>query len=180
MPFMAAETHNFAGRLIALIESGAEQLTQSTLEKLQSNPRTRSYRRLSSADLYGRVYDVYHDLGRWLLEKTDGAVRSRYNDLGQQRFKEHIPLDEVLWAMVLTKKQLRNYLAAWAPADSAVELYRQRELDYLIGQFFDRAMCYTTEGYEQMRGGSGSEPLEREELSSPVARDRHTSGGWVL
>jgi hypothetical protein len=76
----------------------------------------------------------------------------------------------------LTKDYLRAYISAWAFADSAVELYRQQELDRLIGHFFDRAMCYAAEGYERMlEGQRRTERSEREELS-PV---RH-SGGWVL
>lgn len=174
---MTQVTHSFAGRLIALIESHAEQLTQTSIDQLRNNPRTKSYRQLSPTELYKRVYDVYRDLGVWLLEKTDDAIQSRYNELGQRRFWEHIPLDEILWGMVLSKRHLRNYLAAWAPADSAVELYRLREFDNLVAQFFDRAMCYTAEGYEHARteAESGS---PRQGEPSRVERDTH--GGWVL
>jgi len=179
---MSQATHSFAGRLIALIESHAEQLTRTTVEKLQNNPRTKSYRALSSRDLHGKAYAIYHDLGCWLLEETETAIQARYNELGEQRFKERIPLEEVLWAMVLTKRHLRNYLAVWAPADSAVELYRQRELDHLIDRFFDRAMVYTTEGYERMRAETRKGDVEasaREEPAS-VAHRGETHSGWVL
>jgi hypothetical protein len=179
---MVHENHNLAGRLIGLIESHAEQLTRSAVENLRTNPRTRSYRTVPFDELYGRVYDVYHDLGRWLFEKADSAIQSRFNEVGEMRFKQGVPLQEVLWAMVLTKNHLRNHLAAWALADSAVELYRQRELDHLIAQFFDRAMCYTTEGYERMRNANrtvDSESAEREELPA-VGRHPKTHGGWIL
>ena len=180
---MVHENHNLAGRLIGLIESNAEQLTRSTVENLRTNPRTRSYRTLSSDELYGRVYDVYRDLGLWLFEKADNAIQSRFNEVGEIRFKQGVPLHEVLWAMILTKNHLRNHLAAWSLADSAVELHRQRELDQAIAQFFDRAIVYTSEGYERMRDGANgtghSESSKREDLS-PVGRHRQTHGGWVL
>jgi hypothetical protein len=179
---MVQINRNLAGRLIGLIESHAEQLTRSTVEELLSNPRTPSYRTLPPDELYGRVYDVYHDLGLWLFEKADSAVQSRYNELGEQRFKQGVPLPETLWAMVLTKNHLRNYLAAWALADSAVELYRQREMDHLIGQFFDRAMCYTTEGFERLHNSAGqradSELPEQQNSTSTGAHEQH--GGWIL
>jgi hypothetical protein len=180
---MVHENRNLAGRLIGLIESNAEQLTRSTVESLRTNPRTRSYRTLSSDDLYSRVYDVYHDLGLWLFEKADGAIQSRFNEMGEMRFKQGVPLHEVLWAMILTKNHLRNHLAAWALADSAVELHRQRELDQAIAQFFDRAMYYTTEGYERMLDGAKrnghSESSGREDLS-PAGGHGQTHGGWIL
>lgn len=145
------ETQHLADRLIVLIESEAAELTRRTVEVLQTSPHTSSYRNLSFRDLYAKAYDVYHQFGRWLLENTDAAIQNRYHDLGELRFHERIPLHELLWALVLTKNHLRNYLSAWALADSAVELYRQQELDRLVSQFFDRAMCYAVEGYERAR-----------------------------
>jgi hypothetical protein len=145
------DTQHFAGRLIALIESDAADLTRRTVEVLQTSRHTPSYRHLAFRDLYAKAYDVYHQFGRWLLENTDGAIQTRYHDLGTQRFNENIPVSEVLWALVLTKNHLRSHLSSWGLADSAVELYRHQELDRLISQFFDRAMCYTVEGYEQAR-----------------------------
>lgn len=145
------ESPSFSARLIKLLESHAEELTRAVVVKLQSNPRTLSYRRLSFDELYASVFEVYHDLGRWLLEKTEMAVQARYTDLGRRRFAEGVQLSEILWALVLTKKQLRQYLAAWALADSAVELYRQQEFDRLIAQFFDQASYHVARTYEQQR-----------------------------
>jgi hypothetical protein len=171
---MTRETHHLSGRLIALIESHAEELTRGTIERLQASSRTPSYHGLSYHDLYERVYDVYHDFGRWLLEKTDRAVKLRFYDLGERRSRERIPLSEVLWALVLTKNHLRSYLSAWALSDSAVELYRQQELDRLIGHFFDRAICYAAEGYEHVRYADSPEE------ESVSVRQRSSGGGWVL
>lgn len=135
-------------RLIKILESHAEALTQGTVEKLQTSPRTPSYHQLSRDDLYERAYAVYHELGSWLSEKTEHAIKSWYHNLGEKRFNEGIPLAEVLWALILTKHQLRDDLGASALADSAMELYRQQEVYRLIGEFFNRAACYTVEGYE--------------------------------
>ena len=143
------ETHNLSSRLIKIIEANAEELTRGTVENLQSNPRTASYHNLSYSDLYNRAYEVYHDLAQWLWEKSDQAIQAWYNDLGRKRFHQGVPLGEVLWALVLTKYRLLDYLRAWGFADTAMELYQQQEFSQLIGQFFDRAVCYTAEGYER-------------------------------
>jgi hypothetical protein len=135
-------------RLIRVLESHAEALTEGTIQKLQTSPRTPSYHQLSREDLYERAYAVYHDLGAWLGEKTESAIKSWYHKLGEKRFDEGIPLAEVLWALILTKHELRDDLGTSALADSAMELYRQQEVYRLIGEFFDRAVCYTAEGYE--------------------------------
>ncbi|MGH2508052.1 MAG: hypothetical protein ACRDHZ_11710 [Ktedonobacteraceae bacterium] len=149
---MASTSHEFynpSNRLIRIIEVNAEELTRGTVENLQSNPRTISYHELSYSDLYNRAYEVYHDLARWLWEKSDQAIQAWYNELGKERFHQRVPLGEVLWALVLTKYRLLDYLRAWGLPDSAMELYQQQEFSQMIGQFFDRAICYTAEGYER-------------------------------
>jgi hypothetical protein len=138
-----------SNRLIRIIESHAEELTRGAVKKLQSSPQTRSYHGLSPDDLHDRVFEVYHDLGPWLLQNTDRAIQRRYNELGERRFNEGIPLAEVLWALVLTRDHLCEYVRTSMLPDSALELYREQELERLIGRFFDRAVCYAAEGYER-------------------------------
>jgi hypothetical protein len=48
----------------------------------------------------------------------------------------------------MTKERLLEYLRACGLVDSAMDLYQQQEFVRLIGHFFDRALCYTGEGYE--------------------------------
>lgn len=162
-----SDTQYFASRLISLIESDAAELTRRTVEALQTSPHTPSYRKLAFQDLYSKAYDVFHQFGRWLLENADELIQARYQNLGAQRFHERIPLSEVLWALVLTKNHLRRHLAAWALADSAVELYRQQELDRLVAQFFDRALCYTAEGYERARRDASERALPHRAIAPP-------------
>jgi hypothetical protein len=147
--------------LIRIIESHAEELTLGAVKKLQSSPRTRCYHGLRQDELYRRVYEVYHDLGGWLGEKTDHAVRTWYSELGEKRFQEGIPLGEVLWSLVLIKYHLRDYVSTSGLADSAIELYRQQELDRLIGQFFDRAVCYTADAYQREASRAGEDARTR-------------------
>src|SRR5580700_3106912 len=130
------QNRHLSDRLIRAIESHAEEFAQSTVKKIRSSPRTESYRKVPDKDMYNRCYEVYHNLGRWLWEKSDQAVQERFNELGERRCEEGIPLAEVLWALVFTKDLLLEYLGAYGLADSALELYQQQELDRLICHFF--------------------------------------------
>jgi len=142
------QSQYLSSRLISVVESHADSLTRDTLKALQSNPRTRSYKNLPYKELAYRVNEVYEHLGRWITDNTDPVPRLWYNELGEKRFNEGIPLDEVVWALILTKYQLMSYLDACEMTDSALGLYRRQEFDRIIGRFFDRAICYTAEGYE--------------------------------
>jgi len=55
-----------SGRLVRMIEDHAEHLTQGLIVDLKGNPRTAEYHRLTDAEIYHQVYNVYHYFGKWL------------------------------------------------------------------------------------------------------------------
>ena len=136
-------------RLIRMVEDHADQITHALLNDLQSNPRTPTYHGLSRDELHRRVFEVYRNLGRWVANEADETVESAYSELGKIRFAEDIPLSEVVYALILTKVHLREYINTSALLDSAVELYQEKELQRMIGMFFDKAIYFTVQAYMQ-------------------------------
>lgn len=136
-------------RLVRMIESHAEELTRALVQNLQSNPRTQSYQRFSREAVHHRTYDVYRNLGMWLNSKAEADIEARYTELGNKRENEGTPLSEVIYALILTKYHLRDYIRSAGLVDSAVDLYQEQELHRLVGQFFDKAIYYTTRAYER-------------------------------
>ena len=137
-----------SARLVKVIEEHAEELTRGVLSDLAGNARTPHYHNLPAPELHRRVYDVYHNLGRWLGDKTEEHLEATFGGLGRARRGEGVPLSEVVYALVLIKEHLREYIQAVGLVDSAVELYLEEELHLMIGHFFDRAVYHTVKGYE--------------------------------
>lgn len=137
-----------SARLVRIIEEHAEELTRGVLSDLAANVRTPAYHNLPFDELHRRVYDVYHNLGRWLADKTEEHVETVFGGLGRTRFREGVPLSEVVYALILGKEHLREYIRAVGLVDSAVELYLEEELHLLIGHFYDKAIYHTVKGYE--------------------------------
>jgi hypothetical protein len=135
-------------RLVKAIESHAEQLTRGFVHDLQTNQRTPTYHKLPAEELRHRAHAVYSNLGRWLGEKSDQTIEAFYAELGKQRHAEGIPLCEVVYALLLVKYHLRDYIRTSGLVDSAVDLYQEQELQRLVGHFFDRAIYYTVKSYE--------------------------------
>lgn len=135
--------------LVRLIEQHAEQLTETVLDDLGSNPRTASYHTLSREELHRRAYEVFRNFTRWLSYETDEAMESWYGELGRERYAEGVPLNELIYALVLTKYHLMDYVRSMGLADSALELYQELEILRLIGRFFDKAYYYAVKGHEQ-------------------------------
>ncbi len=138
-----------SARLVALIEDHADELTHGLIEDLQSNPRTPEYLRLARPVIHRRMYEIYHNLDEWLGHETDSVIEAHYTRLAGARIKDGIPLSEVIYALILTKNHLREYIRTAGLANSAIELYQQQELNRLAGNFFDRAIYYTAREYER-------------------------------
>jgi hypothetical protein len=135
-------------RLVQIIEDHAEQLTRGLIDDLLSNNRTPHYHHLTREELHHRIYDVYRNLGRWLSGETESAIESSYTYLGKKRLAEGIPLNEIVYSLALTKHHLLDYIHFSGMIDSAVDLHGDRELQRLVGWFFDKAVYYTVRGFE--------------------------------
>lgn len=150
-----------SARLVRMIQDHAEDLTREVLRDLQSNPRTLAYHTLAPDELRRRVYDVYHNFGRWLGDKTEAPVEATYGALGRTRRAEGVPLSEVVYALILVKEHLRSYVLSAGIVGSAVDLYQEEELSLLTERFFDRAVYYAVKGYEMAPAAAGGAARSR-------------------
>ena len=135
------------GRLVALIERHADELTAQVVRRLREDPRTREYRRFDDEEVGSRARDVYAHLGRWLESSSEETVQREYERLGAARRREGVPLAQVVMALLLTRRNLWNFVESQG-ADSMLELRQQLDLELLVVRFFDRAIYYTVIGYE--------------------------------
>ena len=140
-----------SARLVRTIEDHADGLTRGVLEQISKNPLTPAYHGLAGDELQRRIYDVYHNLGRWVGDMREADIESSYSSLGARRRDEGVPLAQVVYALVLIKRHLRDYMMNLG-GDSAVELYQEEQLHTLLENFFDKAVYYCIKGYEEAGG----------------------------
>jgi len=138
-----------SARLVTMIENHAEDLARSVVGDMQGNPKTPTYSKLPTEALHRRVHEVFRDFGQWLEYKPDETMKRWYGDLGRKRYAEEIGLPEVIYALLLTKYHLQDYIRSAGLVDSAMELYQERELQRLVNGFFDKAIYYCVEGYTE-------------------------------
>ena len=145
----------FAIRLVQLIETHAEKLSEALIHKLKNADECRELLSIVPAhELKHRSYEIYHHLGDWLLSKTLSEVEERYIGLGVRRARQGVPFSQVMFAVQTTKHVLWDYLLTEGLLEPE-DLIGEMELVRSLGQFFDRALYYAAIGYEQT---SRSEP----------------------
>lgn len=146
-------------RLMELIEAHAASLTREAAQDVLTNEHTRSFRWVPIAELEPRIAALYLNLGKWVGNPQEEAVRKEYEEWGRTRFRQGIPLSEIVYCLILVKAHLCRFIREYGLVSSSrdrvtpdelvpVELYGIQELNYMIGEFFDRALYHLTRGYE--------------------------------
>ncbi len=136
-------------RLVRLIESHCDELAEGLIQKFQSSSRTADLRKVPTTELRDRAYEILRNLSDWLLTKTEVDIERRYIEVGARRAAQGVSLTDFCWSIVLTKEHLWDFLQRRGFLHNAVEIYGQLELLRLLDQFFDRAICFASAGYEQ-------------------------------
>ena len=146
-------------RLLQLIQAHAGPLTRDVVNDLMTNERTPTFRRLNAADVDTRVSAVFYGLGKWLGDQDEDAVRDEYEEMGRTRFRQGVPVSELIYALILTKAHLRRYIREHGLVDFAgdrvapqellpLELHSIQDFNYQVGEFFDRALYHLARGFE--------------------------------
>src|SRR5437773_597100 len=154
-------------RLIQLIQDHADGLTREALQDLLTNSRTPSFRKVPCEEIEARIGALYRNLGNW-IGAPDDAVRAGYEDWGRKRFRQGIPVSELIYTMILAKHHLRRYIRDHglvefsgdriAPAELLpLQMHSLQEANTMIGEFFDRALYHLARGYELE--GAADRPL---------------------
>jgi hypothetical protein len=138
--------------LVKLIEKSADELAESMVQKVRESPRMVGYHRFGDDELAHRARLVYGNLEKWLEEGSEGSVKEEYFQLGQRRYQERIPLSELVWALLLTRRNLWQFIQGqgW---DTVSDLESSLELEILVVRFFDRAILHAVRGYEEAGDG---------------------------
>ena len=145
--------------LIQLIENHCDSLTQEALHDVLTNENTISFRKVPRTELKPRIAALYQNLRKWIGNPNEDDMRQEYEDWGRTRFRQGIPFSEIVYVLMLTKKHLRKFIREHGLVDFSgdrvtpdelvpVELYAIQELNYLVGEFFDRALYHLVRGDE--------------------------------
>src|SRR5439155_9139932 len=82
----------FAIRLINLVESQADKLSEDLLHRIRNTAECRELmQRVPGEELKRRTYEIYRNLNDWLLTKTESEIEERYVGLGIRRARQGVP-----------------------------------------------------------------------------------------
>ncbi len=152
-------------KLVGLIQDNAHELTSRLMKDLLSREETKTYASLPEKEVYKRAYEVYSKLGSWLhRDMSKDELKRHYTALGRTRFRENVPLEELVMALMLIKRHLWLYILEAQFFNSTFEIYQSLELNNSVVLFFDRAIYYSVMGFmEEMHAGIAEQREEDRE-----------------
>jgi len=103
---------------------------------------------VAEAELTARSFELYHNLARWLCEKREDEIEAAYREIGRRRFCEGVPLSELVYALIIMKQHLWDFIRKNDLPETATNLYGEEQLELMVGQFFDKGLYHAVRGYE--------------------------------
>ena len=140
-----------AMRLVRLIESHADKLSQNLSRRLEHDRHCSDLHKVPVEELNFRSYEIYRHLSEWLLSKTERDLERDYTEIGIRRARQGVAFSHVLYAMEATKEVLWTFLQDEGIVTKPLELFAEMELFRLLDQFFDKAVYYMAAGYESVQ-----------------------------
>jgi hypothetical protein len=135
--------------LVRVIERHSHELALELVAKLAASPLTSDMRKVPIEELRRGNEEIFRHLSDWLLAKSGDDIEKRYLEIGERRASQGVALSDFCWAIAVTKEHLWEFLERQGFKRGPVEIYGEMELLRLLDRFFDRALCFATEGYER-------------------------------
>ena len=135
-------------KLVRLIETHHQELAHTLMRKIEESSKCADFKKLvPREEMERRVEEVYWHLSDVLLNKTEHDIFLAYTSLGKRRFEQGVPFQQFLWAIMLVKENLWDFLERESLEVSAMAMHGEFELLRLLDQFFDKVLYYASLGY---------------------------------
>jgi hypothetical protein len=144
--------------LIRQVEQHADRLAESLVDELLQHPHTTHYRRLARPELLAHSRELHGQLGEWLAGRSNAEIDAKFGPRGRDRFVEGVPLEEVVLALILAKRQLRRHTKEGSGLATAAEIHAEMEVDAMVGAFYDKVLYAMVRGYEEARREAAHPP----------------------
>jgi hypothetical protein len=136
-------------KLVRLIERRSEELALGLAQRLQDSERTQDFKKIPRDELHLTAMEVYRNLEEWLLQKKEDDIEKRFRAIAGRRAAQAVRLQQLVWALIISRNHLWHFLQRECFVDSIVEVFGELEVQQLLNQFFDRAVYYSIAGYEE-------------------------------
>jgi hypothetical protein len=135
--------------LVQTIEDHREAIAQSAVEEIRGDPAFRRMSTLPESYLCSLAERAVESFQMWIDQTDRKILASKFQESGRARFKEEIPLPELVRAVTVWRQRTISYLRNRGFANSALDIYIEEELEYDLTEFYEFALYHLVLGYDE-------------------------------
>jgi hypothetical protein len=140
-------------QILEAIKKNAEKITNTIREEIHVTPATWHYLVVPNEVISDRIFHVIKNvhlrLENWLKKnEPKNMLFAYYSDLGAERCKQGMPLEEVGMVLLLIRREVWNMIGPQIVVDNGFTLNQFVEINYLVNLFFVRIIQSTIAGYQ--------------------------------
>jgi len=151
-----------AKKLIEALIVHADQIAAKTAESLTRHPYTKYYHTIEVKEIERRLKGIFKHFERWQQDHAVENLQETYLKFGKVRYHEGVPLPDLLYALILVKSHLMEFLKKTVFTDSPVQLYQEMQFYDSTERFFEEMIYFAVKGYIE----SGEEEHNERKTSS--------------
>jgi hypothetical protein len=151
----------FATKLIDFIETKSMEMSRQWATDVRKNHRTPSYHALSEETVIPQALFFYtHFRQMFFTENPYDTAKVFFARYAEERYREKIPLQEALYALILMRRHLWLYAEFRTAYETSVDLHQMAEGLNRTILMFDYAMYQIAEKYQELIGRDVDRKLE--------------------
>jgi hypothetical protein len=138
-----------SGKFVHLVESHWDQIMARVINQVSHDPEMTHFPKLVEAEWREWGQDLLQNLNHWLAGGHEKELACKYEEHGQRRFDEDVPLEESVRCLCVMRHKVIDYVDEHIITKNAMELYAEEELLRRLARFFDMLLLHMVRGYER-------------------------------
>ncbi len=161
---------SYAMKLIEITESHAATIAQQWYNNVRMNPRTPTYNKMPEEQAKNQALYFYNNFGKlFVSDNPFEEANVLFSKYAEARYKERIPLPEVIYAVILMRRHMWLYASSQAVFTSAVDHHQAAESQSRTILMFDYAAYTIVQKYDELLRKEIADTLKSSKVKSPFA-----------
>jgi hypothetical protein len=158
-----------ATKLIEITENNADTIAEQWYNNIKMNPRTPSYHSLPEGEAKKQALFFFKNFGKlFFTDKPFEEAQAIFSKYAENRYKERIPLSEVIYALTLMRRHMWLYSSSQAVFMTAVEHHQAAESQSRTILMFDYAIFIVVQKYDELLKSEVEEKMKALKIKSPL------------
>jgi hypothetical protein len=138
-------------KLVQLIEDHRDAIAEAAIGRMHTDPGMPTVGALPGDRLSRWGTELAGVFRLWVEDPGQEALANRYRQFGRDRFREGLPLAELIRACHIWRECSVTHLRNQGFEQTSFDIYIEEEVEHDLASFFEMIVYHMTRGYEEAR-----------------------------